>query len=88
MPYIVQTAATTPSATCWGTYRRVAVLEVDPGVESVKMISTHARGVNAIVKLWENCNVGSTERCAYRVALAEAADLAARLNLLERHENT
>lgn len=78
--FIVQTAAATPAVKCWGIYRRVAVLEVEQPLLSVKMISPRARGCVRVVKTWENCNVGTTERCAYNRALAEARELAKELN--------
>ena len=84
MSYIVQTAtAHMPQAARRYRYRRVAVLEVQPGVTSVAMISTHARGVVRIVRTWERRSVGKTERCAYSRALAEAEALADELNRAE-----
>jgi hypothetical protein len=65
---------------CWGTYRRVALLEVEDGVDRVAMISWRARGVICIVRTWEKLNVGITERCAFNRALAEANKMAAKLN--------
>ena len=70
--YIVQTAAAKMPTSCWGTSRRVAVLEVEDGVESVAMISERAKGVVRVVETWERLNVGTTDRCAYEMALAEA----------------
>ena len=79
--YIVMTASTTPVSTCWGIYRRVAVVKLEDGFRGTpKMISIRARGVDEIIETWENRNVGSTPRCAYRRALAAAEDLAAELN--------
>lgn len=78
--YIVKTAAACMPNNCWGTYRRVAVLEVQVGVVDVAMISARARGVVRVVATWERCNVGRTSRCAYRRALAEAQQMAAGLN--------
>lgn len=43
-------------------------------------ISKHSKGVVRIAQTWENCNVGTTARCAYRRALPEAEALAARIN--------
>lgn len=83
MPYIVKDAAARMPSSCWGRYRRVAVLEVDEGVTDVKMISDRARGVRRIVQTWERLNVGSTERCAFQVALTKAKALAAELNAAE-----
>jgi hypothetical protein len=83
---ITMTASTTPSARCWGKYKRVAVVIVDrdalraEGRELPASISKHSRGVVRIVQTWENCNVGTSERCAYRRALAEAEQVAARIN--------
>lgn len=78
--FIVKTAAAAMPNSCWGTYRRVAVLEVEAGVTDVAMISQRARGVVRVVATWEKCNVGHTSRCAYRLALAEAQQMAADLN--------
>ncbi len=77
--YIVKTAAARMPASCWGKYRRVAVLEVEPGAEP-RMISARARGVVRVVETWDALNVGTSDRCAYRRALAEAEALAANLN--------
>lgn len=78
--FIVQTAAAAMPGSCWGVYRRVAVLEVERGISRVSSISAHARGCVRVVATWERLNVGHTERCAYRRALAEAERLAATLN--------
>lgn len=78
--YIVQTAAACMPNSCWGTYRRVALLEVKDGVESVAMISSRARGVVRVVQTWERLNVGKTERCAYERALTEANARASKYN--------
>ena len=67
-------------SSCRGVYRRVAVLEVEQGLEYVSMISPRARGCARIVETWEKLNVGSTPRCAYERALAAARALAADLN--------
>lgn len=81
MAFIVKTAADrVPGG--WGTYRRVAVLEVEPGVtaDDVAMISPRAKGVIRVVETWNRLNVGKTDRCAYRRALAAAHALAEDLN--------
>lgn len=80
MPYIVKTSRANMPSRCYGVYRRVAVLEVKRGVLEVSMISERARGVVRVVRTWEKRNVGRTEKCAYRRALAEAEALAAELN--------
>jgi hypothetical protein len=76
--YIVKTAAAQMPQSCWGTYRRVAVMEV-VGPEP-RMISENAKGVIRIVKTWEKRNVGKTKKSAYERALAEAHELVKQLN--------
>lgn len=80
--YVVKTSSAHMPNSCWGTYRRVAVLEVEPGLaaDDVRMISERARGVRRIVETWERRNVGKTDRCAYRVAVAEAEALVSQLH--------
>ena len=78
-PYIVVTAAAQMPSSCWGVYRRVAVLECDPGPVP-KMISPRARGVRRVVRTWEKQSVGSTGRSAYAQAVAQAEALAKHLN--------
>jgi len=78
--YIVQDATAQMPSSCRGRYRRVAVLEVAEGVKSASMISERAKDVVRVVKTWEKLNVGKTDRCAFRIALAEAEALAERLN--------
>jgi hypothetical protein len=79
--YIVQTACAQMPNSCWGNYRRVAVLRVDEPWTTVAMISDRAYGCREVVATWERCNVGRRAiRCAYTRAVAEATELAARLN--------
>jgi len=84
--FIIKTSAACMPGSCWGQYRRVAVLEVEAGVESVAMISERARGVVRVVETWERRNVGPIAkrgergRCAYSRALMEAEELAEQLN--------
>ena len=73
--YIVKVSAAKMPNNCWGRYVRVAVLEVDPGVTEVTMISERARGVRAVVNVWERCNVGTTDRCASERAITAAYEL-------------
>jgi predicted ATP-dependent protease len=69
---------------CWGNYRRVGVVELTAEAQRQgslpKMLSTRAKAVNRVVDTWENCNVGTTNRCAYRKAVVEANELARDLN--------
>lgn len=83
--YVVMSSSANMPNSCWGVYRRVAVVEIDPealpaGRETPYAISPHYRGVVRIVRTWERLNVGRTDACAYRVAFAEAESLAASLN--------
>jgi hypothetical protein len=79
--FVVKTSSANMPSHCWGDYARVGVLEIDTEqTDDPKMISTHARGVVRVVQTWEKCNVGKTERCAFRRALAAAERLAEGLN--------
>ncbi len=84
MPYIVKDSAARMPGSCWGRYRHVAVMEVDPDTWPA-MISARARGVRRIVQTWERCNVGLTDRCAFKRAMVEASRLAAQLNAMDEH---
>jgi hypothetical protein len=77
--FIIMTASACMPQSCWGVYRRVAVVEVEKGAKP-KMISDRAIGVVRVVSTWERLNVGKTDRCAYRVALRHAHEYCARLN--------
>ncbi len=81
--YIVQTAAACMPNSCWGNYGKVAVLEVDEGVEQVAMISERARGCHRVVSLYDRLNIGKTERGAFQQAIKEAKEEAAILNDLQ-----
>ena len=78
--WIVRSAAAAMPASCWGSYRRVAVVEVTPGARPA-IVSTLARGVVQVAATWERRHVGrrASGRCAYLRAVAEACDLAERL---------
>jgi hypothetical protein len=82
MPFIVQTATAKMPSRCKGQYRRVAVIEVKPGITEVAMISNHARGVVRVVETWERLHAQGV-RTAYAKALVEAATMAALLNAQE-----
>lgn len=77
--YVVKTSSARVPMSCRGSYAHIAVMEVLEGIEP-KMISERARGVVRIVETWWALNVGKTEKCAYRRALAEAEELADKLN--------
>lgn len=77
--FIVKTSSAKMPGNCWGTYRRVVVMETD-GTQFPKMISDRAKGVVHIVHTWEKLHVGKTEKCAYAIALSEAYKMADELN--------
>ena len=88
--HVVMDSAACMPGSCWGVYRRVAVVEVkrDEEGQPVKprMISKRARGLVRIVETWEGLNVGKVHRrggkgrCAYTRAMAEAHALVEKLN--------
>ena len=73
--YVVAESAACMPSSCWGRYRRVAVLEMADGAPAPKMISERARGVVRVVRTWEKRADGLTERCAAARARVEAAAL-------------
>ena len=78
--FIVQTSSAKMPSSCWGTYRRVAVLKVNDGVTKASMISERSRDVLEVIWVADRLYVGTTERCAYQIALAEAEEMATRYN--------
>ena len=79
--YIVISSSAKMPSSCRGRYRRVGVVELEPGVEGPPtMLSSRSRQVKPVVETWERLNVGTTERCAYQRALREADALAHQLN--------
>lgn len=78
--YLIQTSSAHMPNSCWGVYRNVAILEVDSILRRhVSMISDHARGVVEVYRHLGHHHVGSTARCAYQRALAEAERILDRL---------
>ena len=80
--FVVRTSAAKMPNSCCGTYRHVAVMEVELGTVP-SMISERARGVIRIVEIWERLSVGTTSRCAYERALTAASNMADELNAAE-----
>lgn len=77
MTYIIRTSAAKMPAKVKAPYMRIALIEVEPGVESVSMISERARGVRRIVRTWERLHARGKDT-AYARAMVEAqAELAA-----------
>lgn len=66
------------SSSCWGRYRRVAVLEVRNGY-TAKTIDDRPKHVVRIVETWEKLFQGTSDRCAHAKARAAAKALVAKL---------
>lgn len=81
--YIVMTSTAKMPTNCWGDYRHVAVVELEPGfTKRPSMISERARGVARIVIHYGPQNVGTTARCAYQKTLKRAQEYTDELNAL------
>ncbi|MCP4307336.1 MAG: hypothetical protein GY788_21190 [bacterium] len=85
--YIVLDKSAKMPNSCWGRYRRVAVLEVHDDAQLEYLagtwnpnISHRSKRVVRVVATWERLNQGTTARCAYQRGLAEAEALANQLN--------
>tara|TARA_R100001530_G_scaffold103934_2_gene72347 strand:+ start:77 stop:394 length:318 start_codon:yes stop_codon:yes gene_type:complete len=81
--HIVMTSSARMPSSCWGQYANVAVVEVEvkDGIPArPKMISDRARGVVRIAHHFGPQNVGKTSRCAFRVAMKEAEEMAVDMN--------
>lgn len=79
--YVIRASSAKMPSSCWGTYRHVAVMEVEKGTFPT-MISERARGVVRIIEEWRGLNVGPIAqrgdtggKCAYSVALRSARAL-------------
>jgi hypothetical protein len=92
MLLVMHSSAKMPSS-CWGRYRRVALVEWDPyAVAARKGIPTHKidwsrptmikAGTHNIVRIVreQNCNVGKTEKDAFSRCLGEYDSIANRVN--------
>ena len=77
--FVVMSSAAQMPASCWGRYRRVAVIETN-GHDWPKQINPRHRTVVRVVSTWEACNVGKTPRCAYERAMRDAQAMADKLN--------
>jgi hypothetical protein len=62
---------------CWGSYGRVGVLELESeDSEPPLMLSDHPKRVVRVVQTWEDLFIGKTSRCAFEKAWELACDLA------------
>ncbi len=74
--YIIRVSSAHMPSKVKAPYKRIALIEVEPGVTSVSQISERAKGVVRIVRTWERLHARGTDT-AYTRAMAEAeADLA------------
>jgi hypothetical protein len=78
--FIVKVSAAAMPTSCKGRYVRVGVMEMLADAPFPSMLSSRSRGCVRVVETWERCNVGHTERCASRRAIAAAEALASSLN--------
>lgn len=69
--YYVTCAAAKMPTSCWGTYRRVAVMAWDSTLGPRPKTIRDTRAA-VVVDTWEKLNVGVSERCAYSRAYGEA----------------
>ena len=65
---VCSSSACTPNS-CWGRYRRIAVLRVDAGA-TPRMISSRAKGVREVVATREKLRAGGGNRTAFARSLA------------------
>lgn len=77
--FIVMTAQAAMPRSCYGNYRKVAVVETD-GIHMPRQIHPNHNAVKRIVACFDRLNVGRTERSAYYVCLAKAKAIAAEMN--------
>lgn len=78
--HILRVSRAAMPSSCYGgnNYYRVAVIEVEDGVDSVSMISERAKGVREIVQTWERVYAGKNYphgECAASRAYQEAVAL-------------
>lgn len=81
--HLLVSSAQMPNS-CKGVYKRIAILRVDHHERPIGFVPKtirEMRGVE-IVRTWERLNVGTTERCAYKLALREAETALAELRTI------
>lgn len=78
--YVVKTASACMPASCWGKYGRVAIVEIEAGSGAPSRIDEREKNVVAITRLYDRLFWGTSDRCAYRRALALAGKMCEGLN--------
>jgi hypothetical protein len=85
MTYILMDRSAHMPSSCWGRYRRLAIVELEDGFEAEpKMISPRARGVRRIVEERDRLHAGGGNRTAHAIAKREMLAEADRLNYQSR----
>lgn len=78
--FIVMTSSARMPNSCYGVYGNVAVVELSVMGKMPKSIDERHKSIASIPFYRGKLNVGSTEKCAFRRALAQANRIAAELN--------
>jgi hypothetical protein len=82
MTYILMDKSAQMPSSCWGRYRRLAIVELTPDfVGEPKMISERARGVKRIFEERDKLHAGGGDRTAYAKAKRE---MTTKVELLNR----
>lgn len=80
--FVVMSSCEQMPSSCWGEYRHIAVVQLTSHEhEAPAMISYRPKSVKAIPATWRKLSVGTTDRCAFQVALNAAKSTATRLAL-------
>jgi hypothetical protein len=81
MTYILMDRSAYMPSSCWGRYRRLAIVELTPDfVGEPKMISERARGVKRIVEERDKLHAGGGNRTAHAIAKRDMQAEVDRLN--------
>lgn len=77
---VIKTSRAPMPGSCMGGHRyyRVALLEVIKG-HIPKKIDTRSRGIVRIVQIWEPVYMGTSDRCGWARAMAEAEALSSKM---------
>ena len=81
--FIIKTASASMPSSCKGQYRRIAVIELNPGYTDCSAIDARHKSIKRIVMTWERCHVGKTERGCYQRCLVEAENLVKNLSTFQ-----
>jgi hypothetical protein len=77
--FVVMVSKAKMPSSCWGRYQKIAVVETN-GRDVPRRIDIRDRAIIRVVRIWDRCNDGKTDRCAAAKAQREARELADRLN--------